>query len=46
MKLTQAEEKKVVEFYFSNGKSPTTAMRVFNCWAHNNHYDTIVTKKT
>lgn len=45
MLLTLAEERKVVEFYFANDKSPTRAARAFNTWAQNNNSHTVVSEK-
>ena len=45
MKLTNDEAKKVVELYYSNGKSPTRAFRQFNTWAEHNNCVTRITKK-
>lgn len=45
MKLTSDEAKKLVAFYYANGKSPTVAARIFNNWALHNHVAARITKK-
>ena len=44
-KLSPESTKRVVEFYFANGKSHTRAMRQFNEWAASNNIATRVTRK-
>jgi hypothetical protein len=44
-KLTSDEAKKIVEFYFANGNSPTAAARLFNAWTLSLNIPTRVSKK-
>jgi len=44
-KLSFDETKRLVEFYFSNAKSPSRAMRAFNAWALTNNFPIRLTVK-
>ena len=44
-KLSSDEAKKIVEFYFANGSSPTQTARVFNTWALQYNLPIRVSKK-
>lgn len=45
MKLTAAQEKKVIEIYFANNKSPGATSRIFNTWAQHTNFDIRINKK-